>query len=324
MAHLRYLMHLVRNMTVYCAALLLCSFASMNGANAQPTGAALSVATIPTEVAAQVFYAHDRGDFQRNGLNVAITSLQNGPAIISAVVAGSEDIGFSNAFSLIVAHDKGLPVVVLCGTDLNGASQPTNGILAVSDTSGIRSAADLKGKIVGVSSLSNTNFYALKNWIDQAGGDSKAVHYVELPLPEMADAVGAGRIDAASMDAANLHSHKNLRQLAATYSSVAPRFIAGAWFSTPAWIHKNPQLARSFVAAIQSASIWANNNHHDAVSIYAKHSRYTLEDLEASPRPVFVTTTQPQLFQPLIDLAARYGAIRHSFPAKELVDDSSR
>jgi NitT/TauT family transport system substrate-binding protein len=292
-------------------------------ASASPLRAAdaenVSFAVVPIEVAAVPYYANDLGYFKAAGINATITPLQNGDAILSAVASGAIDLGFSNALSLIVAHEKGLPLKILFGTEIAGQNV-TNGILAVLKSSPIRSAKDLTGKTVAVSSLTSTNIYAVKNWIDKNGGDSKSVHYVEIPIPAMADTLISGRVDAASMDAANFNSRKGeLVMLAATYSSVAPRFIGGGFVATSAWLDAHPALARKIVATLRKTSIYVNQHHDEAVKMYAAHSRFSLAALAAAPRPEYSTAPTPALFQPLIDLAARYGLIKAPFPASEIV-----
>lgn len=283
---------------------------------------AITIATVPTEVGAQAYYANDLGYFKELGLNARVISLQNGAAAISAVVSGSIDIVHADSLSLIIAHEKGIPLRVVFGANVNDVRTPTNGILAVKRNSPIRSAKDLAGKTIGVSSLSNTNIYALKTWIDRHGGNSELERYTEVPLPVMADAVASGRIDAASMDAANLNSRTDLRVIAETYPAVAPRFLAGGWFATSSWIKDHPAELRAFLEAMKRASIWANGHHRQAIAIYAKYSRFAVDDLQKAPRPVFFTEGRealPALIQPLVDLAAQYGAIKAKFPASELV-----
>jgi NitT/TauT family transport system substrate-binding protein len=282
----------------------------------------LGIAVIPSEIAAGAYYARDLGYFKSVGVDAQITSLQNGSAITAAVVSGAMDVGFSNTLSLIIAHDKGLPVTVLLGTDVYRASDPTNGILAVLKSSPVHTAKDLTGKTVGVSSLSNTPFYALRNWIDRSGGDSKTVQYVEIPIPQMADAVLAGRVEAGTMDAANANAERSraeLRRIASTYDSIAQRFMAGAWFSSSAWAQKNSEAAPRFVTAMRKASLWANAHPADAVKIFMKYSRFTESDLLAAPRPFFATDSAPNILQPVIDVAAQYGAIKAPFPARDLL-----
>jgi NitT/TauT family transport system substrate-binding protein len=280
----------------------------------------LKIAVVPTEVAAQGYFASDAGYFTKHGLGADITPLQNGSAVISAVLSGNIELGYSNILSFTVAHDKGLPLQVLFGTDINGLAKPTTGLLCVIAASPLKTAKDLAGKVVGVSSLSNTNLYAVKNWIDKSGGDSQLSKYVELPISAMAQALEAGRVDAASVDAAVYAPEASkLRMIGNTYYSIAPGFIAGVWFGTASWITEHPAIAQSFVAAIREASIWANKNHDDALKIYSKYSHIPVADLQAIPFPPYVEKTQASDFQPVIDVAAKYGAIKAPFPAKDLL-----
>ena len=136
----------------------------------------------------------------------------------------------------------------------------------------------------------------------------------------MADTLTAGRVDAASMDAANLNSRKDeLVMLAATYSAVAPRFIGGGFVATSAWLDAHPVLARKIVATLRKTAVYVNAHHDEAVKMYATHCRFSLAALSAAPRPEYSTAPAAALFQPLIDLAARYGLIKATFPASEIV-----
>ncbi len=61
---------------------------------------ALHLQTIPFDAGSQVFYAKDMGFFAKQGLDVTIDPVNNGPAIAAAVASGAVDIGFSNAVSI--------------------------------------------------------------------------------------------------------------------------------------------------------------------------------------------------------------------------------
>jgi NitT/TauT family transport system substrate-binding protein len=307
----------------YALIAFLFAVASPRYALADPALTPLRIVVIPTEIAALPYYADDLGFFRDAGLSVQITSLANGAAATAAVVSGAMDVGFSNTFSLVIAHDKGLPLVVVSSTDLHLATDPVQGFLAVTKSSPLKAAADFNGKTVGVPGLGNTTYYALRKWIDKNGGNSSSVKYVELALPTIGDAVSANRIDAGSLDSANmfdLRGRAKLREVASTYDSIAKKFMAGAWFTTPTWLAANPDVAKRFVAALDRASAWANSHHAEAVRIYAKHSAFSVADLESGPRPTFDrSTAAPDLLQPVIDLAAQYGAIKQRFDAAEII-----
>jgi ABC-type nitrate/sulfonate/bicarbonate transport system substrate-binding protein len=70
---------------------------------------------------------------------------------------------------------------------------------------------------------------------------------------------------------------------------------------------------------MRKAAEWANTHPNDAVKVFAKYSKFTESDLLAAPRPVFAATAPPALLQPMINVAAKYQAIKAAFPAQDLV-----
>jgi NitT/TauT family transport system substrate-binding protein len=287
----------------------------------------LRIVVIPTEVGAGAYYADDLGYFKDAGIDAQITSLANGNAATAAVISGAADIGFSNTFSLAIAHDKGLPVNILTGSDLHRSTNPSQGFLDVLKGSTIHTGKDLDGKTVAVPGLGTGTYFALRNWIDKNGGDSSTVKYVEVPIPAIADAILTGRVDAGSLDASNAYAARSkaaLRQIGNTYDSIAPMFVAGAWFASPDWIAKHPDLARKFIAVFQRVSLWANAHPDDVVRLYAKHSAFTVDDLKLSPRAQLEPSTDTALIQPVIDVSLKYGAIKKSFAAADLLNPAVR
>jgi NitT/TauT family transport system substrate-binding protein len=282
---------------------------------------AIRIGTIPTEIAAAVYYARDLGYFAKAGYDVSITPIVNGAAVSAAVLSGAIDVGFSNPVSLIIAHDRGLPVEIIAGAGVHDAKAPTNGIMTVAAASASRSAKDLAGKTIAVSGLSNITNLSARAWIDRNGGDAKASKYVEIPLPEMASDVLSGRVDAATMDAAGNEATANaqFRTLGSTFDAIAPRFLASLWFCSTDWIAKHPADAKAFAAIVRQASVWANANPRDAIAIYAKNSKYSVVDLANARRPIFATTVTPELVQPAIDASAKYGLVKTAFPARDFI-----
>ena len=311
--------HVQRLLALFAASLALTLVPSRGVRAADPVK--LRIAVIPTEVSAAAYYANDLGYFRDAGIDVEISSLANGNAATAAVVSGAADIGFSNTFSLAIAHDKGFPINILTGSDMHRTANPASGFLAVLKASPIRTGKDLNSKVVAVPGIGTATYFALRNYIDKNGGDSSSVKYVELPIPTIADATITGRVDAGSLDASNMYAARSkaaLREVGNTYDSVAPRFVAGAWFASPDWIGKNPDLARKFIAVYERISTWANAHPDDVVKLYAKHSAFTVEDLKLSPRAQLEPSTQADLLQPVIDVALKYNAIKKAFPAADL------
>ena len=54
--------------------------------------ATLKIATTPTDIGSQVFYAQDKGFFKANGLDAQIQVISNGAAITAAVMSGALEL----------------------------------------------------------------------------------------------------------------------------------------------------------------------------------------------------------------------------------------
>jgi NitT/TauT family transport system substrate-binding protein len=309
-----------RRVAVVLAAALL-AFAA-KGATAQPM-ATLKVALIPGDIAAECWYAEDLGYFRAEGIDVEVTPITNGGAISAAVASRSVDVGYSNVITVAIAHERGIPFEIIAPANLHVASAPTAALLSVLATSPIRTAQDLEGKTVAVSGLNNIIHFAIRAWIDEHGGDSSKVRFVELPLPEMAAALRAGRIDAAGLDALgdpNLGKPGDaLRLLAPAMNAVSPNFLPSMWFTTKDWIAAHPDLAKKFIAVMIKTAKWANTHHRESAEILAKHTRLTVQQLEGITRVTYGEVLNAQLIQPNIDVAAKYGALKSSFSARELI-----
>lgn len=325
-------MRLVHSRASFCAQLAASSATAAGAALMAPRAAAqglvdLRVALLPGDIGAECWYAQDLGAFRAAGLNAQISGITNGGAISAAVASGSIEIGYSNVITLAVAHEHGIPFSILAPANLHLASAPANGLLAVAASSSIRTAKDLEGKTIAVSGLNNIAHFAARAWIDRNGGDSSLARYVELPLTEMAAALRAGRVDAAGMDALgdpNLGKPgDSLRLLASTFNAVSPNFLPSVWFSTTGWIAAHPQEARRFVAVIRRMAAWANGHHHDSAEILARHTKLTVEQLATVTRVTYGTVLNASLIQPNIDVAARYGALRTRFSARDLISPTA-
>ena len=311
---------------VSAAALATVSITSLRPAFAQAL-APLNVAAIPSDISGSAYYAAANGYFKKAGLEASFGAFMSGPAIAAAVVSGAADIGYSNVISLAIAHTKGLPVTILVPANLHVSAAPTAGLLAVRADSPIKSAKDFSGKIIAVIGLNNIADIAAREWIDKNGGDSKSVKSVELPFSTMKAAIEAGRVDGGVLDTtADPTLGKpgdTLRLIGSTFDAVSTRFAPSVWFTTTDWIAKNPARAKAVVTAMRDAGAWANTHHHESAEILSKYAHNTPEQIDSYTRVTYGDKLPPELIQPNIDAAAKYGLIPKAFPASEIISSVS-
>jgi NitT/TauT family transport system substrate-binding protein len=294
------------------------------GAAAQAR-ATLRVGTLPIDNGAEIFYGIERGFFAKAGLDIDLHLLNNGGAIVAAVASGAVDVGFSNLFSVVTAFSKGIPIQVIAPAALYDSGSPAQALLVRRDGP-IHDAKDLNGKTIAVDGLKGITHITVTAWMDQSGGDSSSVHWIEMPDSLMAQAVIDRRIDGASAalsDNPGVRSTTSpLRILAFPYESVAKRFLASGWFAAKQWATAHPDLVRRFAEAIVVSGKWANANKTASGAILAKYTKLTPERvaLIAGNRAIYdEVPLRAAAIEPVIAFSAKHGVITNAFPAQALV-----
>lgn len=282
------------------------------------TGPVLRVAAVPIDVGALSYFADQQGFFKKHGLNVEIITGANGPAIAAAVVGGSMDIGDGNTTTLALAHERGVPFVLIAPSGAYSTKAPT-GQLVVLKTSPINSAKDLAGKTIGLATIRNISEVASRAWLEKNGVSGDSVHFLELPFIQMSAALQTNRIDAAMIEEPTLASvlATNGRVLAQPYDAIAPEWIEGGYFCTLDFAKAHPDVVKRFSDAMAEAAGWANANHPATLAMLETYSKSKIDP--NITRIFYPERVKASLLQPLIDASAKYGVLKASFAAKDMI-----
>jgi NitT/TauT family transport system substrate-binding protein len=287
--------------------------------------ATLNIGTIPIDPTAEVYYAQEEGFFKKAGLNVTITPFQSGGAIAAAVIGGAIDIGLADAVSMTSAHARGLPLTYLAPAGIYKKGAETY-VIAVPDASPIKTAKDFAGKTIAVNGLKNINEIPTDAWIDNNGGDSKSVKFIELNYPAMLPALDSGAIDGAAIVEPFMtfaQAKGKYRLISLTDRNLAPAFAVAGWATTKAWAAAHPDLVKKFIAVMGDTARWANANHAASAQILATVSKMSPDVTSKMERAFYGERLDPALLQPVIDATAKYGVIPKAFPASEIIDPSA-
>jgi NitT/TauT family transport system substrate-binding protein len=272
-----------------------------------------------TEASILPVYAQQTGIFKKYGLDATLTTFNGGGAIIAAIAGGSLDAGFSNITSAVAAIQRGIPIVVLTAANLTSTAD-SDAQLMKARGSKLKTGADLNGKTIAVTTLGGTLQLGAEQWIDKNGGDSKSVHFVEVPSSNMAAALKQGRIDAAMMSEPFLTEESaDVEVLANAFAAIAPEWISAVFVASKAWVTANPDAARRFVAAMHETARWANAHHAETAAILSPLSGVPLATFAAMKRAAYTDKLTRALLQPGIDAAFRYGALKAPFDTSEIV-----
>jgi NitT/TauT family transport system substrate-binding protein len=278
----------------------------------------IRIGTTPIDAGAEPYYAQAMGFFKAAGLNVQIQAFANGAVLSAAVAGGSLDIGQSNVVSLSSAHERGIPFVLLAPASLYTYKQPQSALM-ISATSTLKTAKDLNGKTIAVNGLQTISQLGPEAWIDKNGGNLASVKFIEMPFPAMEDALNSGRVDAALISEPVLTDARShgLKLLNNVYDSIGKDFTIGAWFTTSAWAKAHPDLVKKYVAVMQQTAKWANTHRPESAKILEAETKTPVTS--TTMRVIFGETLDVAQIQSLIDVCAKYGVVKQSFPAADII-----
>jgi len=290
-------------------------------AAAQPTLTVVRVAGVQTDDITPLVYAIKSGMFARAGLDVQSMPTNSGAATAAAVVSGSYDIGKSSLLSLMNAHLRNVPLVVIAAGVVHDTKSPF-AKLVVASNAPYRTGKDFDGKTIAVSALNDLSTVSVDTWLEKNGGDARSVHFAELPVSAMLAAVEEHRVDAAFMlypPLAEAMSSGKVRAVSVPYDAIAPFFVLSGWFTTADYATRHPDVIRSFVRVMYAAATYANRHPADTAPMMSDLTKVPMSIYATMPRVGAATSTNPRDWQPLIDAAAKYGVIPRSFPAKDFI-----
>ncbi len=281
----------------------------------------LRVGAGPNDTVSNLFYAVQLGYFKARNLDVQIQIMTSGAAQASALAGGSLDIAESNVVSTSAAHLRGLPFVYIAPGAMYISIAPTSEMLCPR-ASTARTGKDLNGKNIAVVALGDLSQLGPAVWIDTTGGDQSSVHYIEMPSASMPAALERGTVDAALLAEPALQvalASGNARVCAKPFDTIAPQLMLNGWITTTDWLKKNPDAVRRFREAMLEAAKWGNKNRKASAEIFKQYSKAAPEIIDTMTRATFAERFDPQLFQPVINAAAKYKFIEKGFPATDIL-----
>jgi ABC-type nitrate/sulfonate/bicarbonate transport system substrate-binding protein len=281
----------------------------------------LVLAGVPEDSITPVLYGMQSGIFRKYGLDVKLEPERSGPAITSAVVGGTYQLGKASISPLVLAHTKGLPFTIVAPAGIYNAAQPIDGMFVRAD-SAYKTAADLNGKTFGVYGIGDIFTISTKAWMGKNGGDPASIKFVELPISEMVPAIEAGRIDAGSMNEPALQvalSSPKLRMIAHAWQSVGTRFLYTAWFATTSYAAANPSVMSNFQKALREAATYVNAHQAQTVDLIAQFTSVDPSIVRKMTRVEQGIGLDPAIVQPVIDAMARFQYIPAAFDARALL-----
>ena len=157
-----------------------------------PTALSVGLGYIPNVQFAPFYRAQQAGYYEAAGLDVTFQNKID-PDLVALVGAGNIDVGIADGTSVIPAVSNGIPIsyiATMYGKFPN--------VVFAKESTGIRTAADLKGRKIGTPGRYGSGWIMLQALLGSAGLTTDDVDIVEYPGFTQRIAVSEGAVDAAT------------------------------------------------------------------------------------------------------------------------------
>lgn len=208
------------------------------------------------------------GYFREEGLNVKIQPTKGSPEVARLLAAGQGDFGIPGAEATIISVSKGLPI-----KDVFCIQQRMIYSVGVPEASDIREIADLKGKRIGVQSLTASPVFVAQALAKSAGLNPKR-DLTFIPIGIGAQAIAA--VKGGHVDAVSFHDTQFLQFRFAgipfrefPLPAFAQHFTAGIAVKTST-ITERPQLVAGFARAIAKGLVYSFANPKASIDAMEK------------------------------------------------------
>ncbi len=272
----------------------------------------VSVGVIPIIDVAPLYLGIKQGFFSKRGMEVSAVPAQGGAAIVPAVLAGENQFGFSNVVSLLIAKEKGIPLVSIAGgSSSTGDPQKDVNAVLVGKGSTLKTAADLVGRKVAINSLNNIGDTTIRTAVEKAGGDPSKIKFVEMPLPDMPAQLAAGKIDAA-WETEPFRSQiiaDGGRILFDNLTETYPTVQIAQWFTSTKIQKEDPELIKNFTEAINESMEYASAHPDGARAVLSTYTKVSAPVAAALTLPKWPTGLDEASAKALGDAAHKYGTL---------------
>ena len=149
----------------------------------------VKIGYLPSDHDAALFVADKQGLYADKNITTELVQFNNGGDLMTAMASGEVDVGYVGIAPVLSSVSKGVPVKVISSAQTEGS-----GIVVTKD-SGIKSAADLKGKSIATPGEASIQHVLLSYYLKKNGLSTNDLNISAMKVPSMNDALKTKQID---------------------------------------------------------------------------------------------------------------------------------
>ncbi|MDB5414633.1 MAG: NitT/TauT family transport system substrate-binding protein [Rubritepida sp.] len=274
----------------------------------------LRVSVIPVLDVAPLHAAIREGYFTAEGIEIDTSTTAGGATGLPGLVAGQFRVVFSNTVSILLGIREGLDFRFIAGAAAGTANPPDIFAILTRKGSGIVSGKELEGKRIASNTRNNIVWLRGMAWVEKTGGDWRRVTTVEVPFPQMADALAGGQIDAGIFSepfaSGALATHGDrLERIGWPIHETAPGSTVAQYVAMKEDLDRNGEVFDRFARALFRGVDWvdANRGTPALLELIAGFSRVPVERLRQVALPTYPKSVSVAEVAEVVTTMSRYG-----------------
>jgi NitT/TauT family transport system substrate-binding protein len=270
-------------MTRFLAAAFLATILGAAPVHAQTK---IQIGCTATSDCSSAMVAVDEGIFKRHGLDAEMVLIGINSNIPAAILSNSIQIGGPTSTVFLQAADGGLDLVAVAGASIMNDTSNANIAAFVRNGITIKEPKDFVGKKVGAPGLGAFLHVLFVKWLVEKGVDPKAVNFVEVTFPTMADIIKSGGVDAVltAEPFVTRMTNAGLGTVGARYGVELARTEPIIFYAASRdWAEKNPETIKKFRAAVAEGADIVNTDRDKAWAAISRFTKQPIELVKASP-----------------------------------------
>lgn len=276
----------------------------------------IKIAVFPSFNALGARTADLEGIFEKEGLEVEMVTVATPGEATPQLLGGKIDFALMDMASPIIAKTEGVELVMVAPGAVGTAPAEAGGMAVgnfwVREGSSITSVKDIENSTFGIPQTKGQLWLDVREAVDNAGGDSSKIKFVEVPNTLAA-------LKSGSVDVVTTSEPSGTKALGETgIERLGPFVSAGgdlaySFLTTPRYAAENAETVKKFSNAIVAANTMLVEQPELPAKIAATYIEADPALLGRSVFPKFLTTAITEAnIKVAIDRMVRYGLIEES------------
>ena len=238
--------------------------------------------------------AKEDGIFDKNGLDVTMTRFTQ-IANLPPTLGKQFDLAPTTAPDMLNAVASGINLAAVVGNTYESSEKKSYEVL-VQEGSAIKSPKDLAGKRIAGPGVGSVMHVALIDWVKKDGGDPSGILGVEVPFPNMADQLKAGRVDAVEQLQPFVGAMRaaGFRSIGDPLLKISDPVLFTFWISDADWARKNKDALKKFRTSLEGGLAVINSDPTRARAVLTKYTGLPEQVVAKIPFPGYDFKVMPQ------------------------------